>query len=121
MKTEIYSFDAVQKGPDSVTATISYDAAHAVFSGHFPDNPIVPGVCTIDMITDIVRSQLGAGYHLKSAANVKFLQLIHPDDQPTLNLMYKVTDTALQVQVTLTMEGAVLMRFNGEYLEAPDA
>ena len=113
--TEIYSLENLQAGPDSLTATVRYDAAHAVFTGHFPDNPIVPGVCTLNMITDVVQGQFGADYQFDTAAFVKFLQLIRPDHVPTLRLSWKGSSPELHVQATLELDGVMMMRFNGTY------
>lgn len=119
MTTEIYSLSEIVPAGEALTAIIGYDAEHAVFEGHFPGNPIVPGVCTINMLTDIVRLQLGAGYELQGAASVKFLQLIRPGDRPMLRMSWKPAETGMQVQAILEIEGRVAMRFAGIYEDYP--
>ncbi len=116
MKTEIYSLSELKKDDASLTASIAYDAVHAVFTGHFPENPIVPGVCTLDMITDVVNEACGGGYVLQAASNVKFLQLIRPTDSPALTMSWSGPEGALQVQATITLNEVVMMRFGGTYI-----
>lgn len=116
MNNEIYSLSALEKTEDSITATVRYDASHPVFKGHFPDNPIVPGVCTLNMISDIVSENIGRDFRIQSASNVKFLQLIRPDSQPLLRVTWKEIDAGIQVNATLQQDGALLMRFGGTYV-----
>lgn len=116
MSNEIYTLSGLQQEPDMLSATISYDAAHPVFEGHFPGNPIVPGVCTLNMISDLVRMHVGENYVIKDASNVKFLQLIRPEDKPAVKLSWKQTDAGLQVTCTLQADGVILMRFSGLFV-----
>lgn len=117
MNNEIYSLSALKKNADSLTAKIRYDATHKVFEGHFPDNPIVPGVCTLNMISDIVRDNVGGNYRIKEASNVKYLQLIRPDHEPMLRLIWKDVEAGLQVNATLEQDGTILMRFAGTFTQ----
>jgi 3-hydroxyacyl-[acyl-carrier-protein] dehydratase len=115
MKTEIYSLTILESAAGRLSAEVRYDAAHPVFEGHFPGNPIVPGVCTLDMISDTLRDQIGGGLQLESAANVKFLQLIRPGDVPLLMLSWNETNAQIEAQATLESGGAAMMRFSGKY------
>lgn len=118
MTTEIYSLELLEKESHSMRASVRYDPAHPVFAGHFPGNPIVPGVCTLNMITDTLQQHVSAGLSLHSASNVKFLQLIRPDHRPELRLSWTETEAGLDVQATLQLDSTVLMRFAGKYQPA---
>lgn len=115
MKTEIYSLEIIESVAGAVKATVSYEAGHKVFAGHFPGNPIVPGVCTLNMITDTLQSRVGAPVSLRTAANVKFLQLIRPGDNPVLTLSWTESEGLIAAQASLESEGIPLMRFSGTY------
>lgn len=41
--------DCVQSAEQEYTCTIEFDPAFAGFDGHFEGNPIVPGVCLIEL------------------------------------------------------------------------
>lgn len=49
---------------------------HPCLAGHFPGNPIVPGVVLIDHVLAAVRDDLGRP--LAGIPNVKFLQPLRP-------------------------------------------
>ena len=64
--TEKYSFE------------LELNPAHPVYAGHFPGNPVVPGVCQVQMITELLSGTLGSDLRLLSADNVKFMSLMVP-------------------------------------------
>ena len=57
---------------------IRIDKEHRVFSGHFPDQPVVPGVFMIQIIIEILSGYLQEEIILKELRNVKFLSFIDP-------------------------------------------
>ncbi|MBE0648087.1 MAG: 3-hydroxyacyl-ACP dehydratase [Bacteroidales bacterium] len=65
---------------------ISLDPDHSLYEGHFPGNPVVPGVCQIRMITEIVSEIRGKEVRLVEADNIKFLSMINPKDHPQLTV-----------------------------------
>jgi 3-hydroxyacyl-[acyl-carrier-protein] dehydratase len=63
---------------------------HPVFAGHFPGNPVVPGVCQIRMITEILCSILEKELVFRSADPVKFLSTIDPRETSLLTFVLSV-------------------------------
>jgi 3-hydroxyacyl-[acyl-carrier-protein] dehydratase len=92
------------------------DPAHPIFKGHFPDNPIVPGVCQVQMITESLQSVTGKKIYLKEADNIKFLSMINPVETETLiiDLALKLLpDHMFSVQATLSAKDQVYFKFKG--------
>ena len=50
------------------------------FSGHFPDNPILPGIAQLSMVLDAVCQAEDERFQLKQVNRVRFKRLIRPDD-----------------------------------------
>lgn len=116
MNKEIYTLIDMQLEASELRASVNYDPAHAVFEGHFPGNPIVPGVCTLNMINDVVAKNIDPALRLQDAGNVKFLQLIRPADKPALKLIWKESEQGIQLTATLEQAGVIMMRFAGHYV-----
>ncbi len=55
-----------------ITGTITLPVSFSGFRGHFPQNPILPGVCEIMILKELLRQ--GAGIHADHAEirNAKF-------------------------------------------------
>jgi 3-hydroxymyristoyl/3-hydroxydecanoyl-(acyl carrier protein) dehydratase len=52
------------------------------FSGHFPNEPILPGIAQLSMVFELIRRALaGKGdVRFKEIKRVRFKQIIRPDD-----------------------------------------
>jgi 3-hydroxyacyl-[acyl-carrier-protein] dehydratase len=79
---------------NSFSATISINEKHDIFNGHFPQNPVVPGVCMLQMVKDLLEDELQKAVHLNSIGNVKFTAVVNPTQNPTLDIKitYELTD-----------------------------
>jgi 3-hydroxyacyl-[acyl-carrier-protein] dehydratase len=69
---------------------ISFNGEHSIFAAHFPEQPITPGVCLIQICKELTESMLGQVLFLKTLKNVKFLQLITPTDTPDVTISLSV-------------------------------
>lgn len=74
----LYTLDIFINDPGKVTATITVNASHRIFEGHFPGQPVLPGVCQLQIVKELLEKATGKKLFLKEAANCKFLQMIDP-------------------------------------------
>ncbi|WP_107655968.1 hotdog family protein [Nocardia suismassiliense] len=70
--------------PDALATTV--DAESAVFLGHFPDHPVVPGVCLIELADRAARNRGMAASALVRIASAKFTDAVLPADRLTVQL-----------------------------------
>jgi 3-hydroxyacyl-[acyl-carrier-protein] dehydratase len=97
-------------------AAVSLNPLHRIFNGHFPGNPVVPGVCQIQMIREIVEKGWGKSGRLVSADNVKFLSMITPGEHPVLQVECRVREKEqgyLDIQATIVDEDVIFLKFKG--------
>ncbi len=75
----------ITKLPDnSYQATITFDGEFLGFKGHFPDHPIVPGVCEISLVELLAQLVTGNdALRTKRITHVKFHNPILPGDCAT--------------------------------------
>jgi 3-hydroxyacyl-[acyl-carrier-protein] dehydratase len=64
---------------------ISISADHPALPGHFPGNPIVPGVVLVDHILDAVAAAFPA-HHVTGIRKLKFLRPLLPAQQCDVQL-----------------------------------
>jgi 3-hydroxyacyl-[acyl-carrier-protein] dehydratase len=116
-----YTLDSLNKEGDSITVKVTFHAAHAIFNGHFPDTPVVPGVCQTQMLGEILSRAYGIGFMLSSAASIKFLSIIDPSVQPSVIISIAATEKSAHtyaVSSQYTWEGKVFFKFKGTYTTA---
>ncbi|HUW99147.1 MAG TPA: hypothetical protein VMV40_09995 [Acidiferrobacter sp.] len=58
----------------------AFPAGHPAFAGHFPGNPIVPGVLLLDELMHALAADLDRGYAAFTVESVKFLYSARPGD-----------------------------------------
>lgn len=74
-------------------AVILINDKHDVFKGHFPDNPIMPGVCMIQIIKELSETITQSNLTIQTLSNAKFMAIINPEVTPELHLELDITTT----------------------------
>jgi 3-hydroxyacyl-[acyl-carrier-protein] dehydratase len=69
-----------------VRAKISINRKHKIFEGHFPGLPIVPGVCMMQIIREIMEVTTERTLMIAGADNMKFLSVINPDQNAEVDV-----------------------------------
>lgn len=83
-------------------AQIVLNAKHDIFKGHFPENPVMPGVCMMQIIKEIAEQIIGYNVTLTQSNNIKFMALINPEVTPNLRLEFEITEVENEVKVKNT-------------------
>ena len=66
---------------NEITADIHVPSDSPWFDGHFPGEPILPGVAQIGMVLDAIRKARKRDLRISSVRRVRFKRIIRPDDQ----------------------------------------
>ncbi len=77
---------------------------HPIYDGHFPGNPIVPGVCSIEIIKECAAFILNCSLHFHSIEQCKFLSPIDPIKTGTLSISLKLislNETEFSISATI--------------------
>ena len=87
----LYTVQSLDQNEQEVNAQVKLHADHDVFKGHFPGNPIMPGVCMIQMIKEITEKVTEKALFLSVATNVKFMAKINPEENEVIDLSLKIS------------------------------
>lgn len=63
---------------------------HQIFEGHFPGQPISPGVCLAQMIKELSETQLNEKLKMVSARNMKFMAILNPNENEKVKVDIKI-------------------------------
>lgn len=50
------------------------------FSGHFPDDPILPGIAQLKMVADLVAKSKQGNLRMAGVSRVKFRKIVRPEE-----------------------------------------
>jgi 3-hydroxyacyl-[acyl-carrier-protein] dehydratase len=114
-----YTIGQTQQTEQTFDAQLVLNAAHPIFKGHFPEQPVVPGVCMMQTIQELLEKCLQRKLLLQKAANMKFLVMINPAVQPliTVALQYALQDNGtVKTSAVIKNEATVFMKFQGTFI-----
>ena len=77
---DFYSILNSENVENGISVLVKINKAHEIFKGHFPNHPVTPGVCTMQIIKELSENHLGEKLMLKTARNVKFMAIINPEE-----------------------------------------
>lgn len=113
----LYQIQSFNVEESVVTATIHINKDHDIFNGHFPNNPVMPGVCMIQIIKELTEKAFDVELFMEKASNIKFMALINPEENPVLDLNLKVSkeDNLYKVKNTTNFGTTVALKFSGTF------
>jgi 3-hydroxyacyl-[acyl-carrier-protein] dehydratase len=97
---------------------IELNPSHEIFNGHFPGNPILPGVCMVQILKELMINYTDCKLILKNAGSIKYLAFIDPLVNKIIlfNIeMNKTENGDISCKATLNSDSAVFCRFKGEF------
>lgn len=113
----IFKILSVNSTEGLISAALEIDVDHEIFKGHFPEQPVVPGACMVQLVKDVLEKRLAKTLQLKIANNLKFLELINPQviTNLYLQLAYTIEEDQVKVNGELVAEDVVYFKFQGIY------
>lgn len=115
---DFYRVENITSPSDNMyIAEVHLNPAHPVFAGHFPNNPVAPGVCMMQILKELIEKILQKTLFLIHASNVKFTALINPHENPILQFEFEISHEEGQVKVknTTTFGDTVALKLTHIY------
>jgi len=121
LKDSFYTIPEMTSGAFSLTASLQLREDHPLYQGHFPGQPVVPGVCMMQMVKELAAIATKKALVLQTADTMKFLQQIDPRFTPVLRaeLSYRtLDDDTFRVSAIFLKETSPCFKFNGVFRSA---
>lgn len=100
-----------------VKATVKLNKEHEIFEGHFPGHPVLPGVCVIQIIKELTEKSLEKKLLLSVASNVKFMTVINPEKNDTVQFKIELSqsDDEVKIKNTVSFEDTLALKLNASF------
>ncbi len=116
---DFYIIKELEKISDSkFKVLILVNEKHEIFQGHFPKNPIMPGVCMMQIIKELTEQITNTTLFMESLSNVKFMALINPFVNPELLLELEILtaeDNVIKVKNVSYFDETVALKLSCVY------
>jgi 3-hydroxyacyl-[acyl-carrier-protein] dehydratase len=117
-KDQFYTINRINEKDGELEANISINPSHKIFAGHFPDNPITPGVVQMEIIKEILSVHFARILKLKTVDNCKFLALLNPNANSDLIVKLKFLsydESVIKISGTITSGSTRFLQIQSEY------
>jgi 3-hydroxyacyl-[acyl-carrier-protein] dehydratase len=117
-KVQSHGEELTGAGKRRFMAGLQLNPGHPIYQGHFPGQPVVPGVCQIRIVHEIAQKATGIRLRLVESDTVKFLLPIDPLENPCLDadLLIETTDDGrFSVNATLGSGSSLFLKFKGKF------
>ncbi len=71
-----------------------------IFQGHFPDKPVIPGVCSIDLIKQCLKDIQGNEVEFNEIKECKFTGAILPSQHSEVSVELKLQEKNSEIHLT---------------------
>jgi 3-hydroxyacyl-[acyl-carrier-protein] dehydratase len=96
-------------------AIINIEPGHEIFNGHFPGQPVVPGVCMVQIVKELAEQVTEKKLILSKGHQIKFLQLLVPakEDAIQVNITLKEDENGHAVQADFKKNNEAIFKLSG--------
>lgn len=115
LKNNFYTIQSLIPSEQGLSAIIHINPDNEIFKGHFPGKPVVPGVCMIQIVKELLEEHLGNTLLFQKGNQIKFLQLLVPvkDENIEVNVSWKDIEIGFQTTADFKKEGAAIFKLSG--------
>ena len=118
LKDDFYTITSLTTDNEMVEASLQLNPAHPIFDGHFPGQPVVPGVCMVQMIKEILETVTGRTLILKQSDHIKFLSVINPVEARQVKASVRFSErenSELHVIASLNCEERICLKIKAVF------
>jgi len=115
LKNSFYFIQSSNATEQGLSAFIHIAPEHEIFKGHFPGKPVVPGVCMIQIVKELLEAHMGKSLLFQKGNQIKFLQLLVPqkDENIAINISWKDHENELQVTADFKKGDTAIFKLSG--------
>jgi 3-hydroxyacyl-[acyl-carrier-protein] dehydratase len=107
-----------KEAEESIKADVQINADHEIFKGHFPQQPVLPGACMVQMLKEVLQKVNNCNLEFHKGSNIKFISLVVPGGNNMLTFHIQAKSNSegfLSVNSTLFSQDIASMKFSGTY------
>jgi len=120
-KDDFYTVSSSNKEDESHIFSIQLNPDHNIFEGHFPDNPVTPGVVQMEIVKELMKESTGMALNLKKMGNCKFLAILNPKVDVKVDVLLKISngeDGEIKASAVIKNAETIFLKMNASYFPA---
>jgi 3-hydroxyacyl-[acyl-carrier-protein] dehydratase len=110
---------ASEETAEGLKVRVRLNPDHAVFSGHFPGNPVTPGVMELQIVKELLEQKHSRQLQMLSMPRCKYLNILNPVQCPEFDVKIQYAAGSASGQLSISASGEhgdqVFFKFNATY------
>ena len=100
LKDSLYTLQSLEEtGAGTYEAQLRIDPTHPLFEGHFPGQPVLPGVCLLEMVKEVLSEIRQKPLRLLRAGTIKYPSMVDPRLEPLLRFEITIAEAEEELKV----------------------
>lgn len=109
---DFYTVEHFERCAEGFVADLVLNADHAIYAGHFPSQPVVPGVCTMTLIRELCARALDRNCFFRTVRECKFVAALIPE--PGLKIRIEASLEGAKLRATVKREEQTILKLQAE-------
>lgn len=118
-KSNFYTIQNIVGAADSIQATCVLNPTHEIFKGHFPGQPVVPGVCMFQMLKELLEQQMQQSFLMQMIQQAKFLTPLVPSATAAVQISMQWTpldSLGLKVNASIMQDTTPILKCSAVFV-----
>lgn len=90
LEGNFYTIRSLNATENGFSGVVELAADHPIYAGHFPEQAVVPGVCTLAIVRECVEKLLGTEGEFVAIKECKYVSAVLPRPELTLALDFEM-------------------------------
>ena len=117
LQNELYKIVEFEQNDEVVRFNLELNPNHYIYRAHFPEEPITPGVCIIQITKELLGCYMKRDMLIDMVKNVKFLSVISPIATPQItftftNITQQGESSQVKTQVLVSNEDVLFAKIS---------
>ena len=120
-QNNFYTIKSEELSESTANFSIELDGDHKIYEGHFPDNPITPGVVQMEIVKELMSKVTNSSLNLVTMGNCKFLAILNPIEtkEVLVAINYSLTEENLyKVSAQIRTSDVIYLKISAFYQPA---
>ena len=117
LENTFYTVQKTDSTQNTYRADVRLNASHEIYKAHFPQNPITPGVCLLQIALELLNLKFERNLRLTEAKNIKYLKVINPTENPNIEFVihYKIENDLVLADINIVEGKTIFTKINAIY------
>ena len=100
LENNFYTINNIeQKSDDAFAVEVTILPEHQIYEGHFPQQPVVPGVCTLTIIRECIGNILSKEVSFASIKECKYVSALIPQEDVRIMINLTISESKVTALV----------------------